>query len=166
MAKIDKLVNTGFKAFVKNNTPVNAAYKYNSDHPFKQGEHFLLNYPKLVYSRGHVVTPDGIQISSAEGKITFTWLPQKQSTYCQFTDLASFLVYNPEKERAVISQGKVNRYAQNFAMEIPADHLGDTVHYYISFASANGKLQGDSLYVGEKRWGNALYFAIYGRKKH
>jgi hypothetical protein len=34
-------------------------------------------------------------------------------------------------------------------MEIPADHLGDTVHCYISFASANGKLQGDSLYVGE-----------------
>ena len=96
-----------------------------------------------------MVTPEGAQITSAEGEVAFSWQPQKQSAYCQFSDLASFLIYNPAKEMAVISQGNVNRYAQNFTIDLPADYPGDVVHCYMSFAAANGKLQGDSLYVGE-----------------
>ena len=150
IARIDKLINIGFKAYVKRNTPANAAYTYNYDHAFiKHGDVFLLNYPKFVYSRGHVVTPEGAQITSAEGKVAFRWQPQKQSAYCQFSDLASFLIYNPAKEMAVISQGNVNRYAQTFTIDLPTDYPDDVVHCYMSFAAANGKLQGDSLYVGE-----------------
>jgi hypothetical protein len=150
LSTIDQLVNIGFKAFVKNNSPVNAAFAYNYDHAFvKEDGEYRINYPKLVYSRGHIVTPEGAQVSPDAGKITFSWLPQNQSAYCQYTDQASFLVYNPVKENVMILQGSVNRHAQSFVMEMPANYLGDTVHCYMSFASANGRLQGDSLYIGE-----------------
>lgn len=150
LSAIDVLVNIGFKAFVKNNSPVNAAFAYNYDHAFvKEEGQYRLNYPKIMYSRGHIVSPEGAQAIPAGGKVTFSWLPQNQSAYCQYTDQASFLVYNPVKERVMILRGPVNRYARSFEMEMPANYLGDAVHCYMSFASADGKLQGDSLYVGE-----------------
>lgn len=150
--RIDKLVNPGFKAYTKHNSPVNAAFKYNYDHAFvKQGETFLLNYPKLVYSRGHILAPEGAALSSAGSKITFSWQPQNQSAYCQFSDKASFLVFNAVKEKGfvIILQHTVNRYAGSFELEVPEDFAGHPVHCYMSFSSADGKKQGDSLYVGE-----------------
>jgi len=150
LSMIDSLVNPGFKAYVKNNSPVNAAFSYNYDHAFvKEGDAYRLNYPKLVYSRGHIVTPEGAQVVSAGGKITFSWEQQNQSAYCQYTDLASFMVYNPAKDDFLVLRGKANRRAQSFEMEMPVEHSGDTVHCYMSFASADGKLQGDSWYVAE-----------------
>ena len=150
LSAIDRLVNIGFKAFVKNNSPVNAAFAYNYDHAFvKEEGRYQINYPKVMYSRGHIVSPEGAQAIPAAGKVTFSWLPQNQSAYCQYTDRASFLVYNPVKEKVMILRDPVNRYAQSFEMEMPADYLGDTVHCYMSFAAADGKLQGDSLYVAQ-----------------
>ncbi|WP_316813345.1 DUF6266 family protein [Pedobacter heparinus] len=149
LKKIAPLVNVGFKTFVKQNTPVNEAFSYNYDRAFvKQGEEWLINYPEIIYSRGDVLSPEGVQVTSAEGKITFSWLPQKQSAYCQFTDQASFLVYNPAKKMRMILKVAVKRNALSFVMEMPVDFPGDAVHCYMSFASANGKMQGDSLYVG------------------
>lgn len=148
--KIDKLVNPGFKAFTKHNSPVNAAYKYNHKHAFvKDGETWQLNYPKIVYSRGHILAPEGVQVVSAEGKVTFSWPRQNQSAYCQYTDIGSFLVYNPVKKMAIILPAAVNRNVQSFEVQMPVNFPGDVVHCYLSFASANGKMQGDSLYVGE-----------------
>lgn len=149
--KIDKLVIPGFKAYTKHNSPVNAAFKYNYDRAFlKQGDTYLLNYPKLVYSRGHVLAPEEAAVTAAGNKITFSWLPQNQSAYCQFTDKASFLVFNPFKEKGFfILQHAINRYTGRFEMEVPEGFTGDGVHCYMSFSSADGKIQGDSVYVGE-----------------
>lgn len=150
LSMIDDLVNPGFKAFVKNNSPVNAAFSYNYDHAFvKEGGEYQINYPKILYSKGHIVTPQGAQVTSAGQKITFSWEPQNQSTYCRYTDLASFMVYNPAKDDFLVLQGTASRRAQSFEMEVAVEHIGDTVHCYMSFASADGKLQGDSWYVGE-----------------
>lgn len=148
LSNIDKLVNIGFKAAAKNNSPVNEAFSYNYDHAFvKDGDGLFLDYPKIIYSRGHIVTPESPQVESNAGNITFNWLPQNQSAYCQFTDLASFLVYNPTKETNVILLNTTNRYAQGYTIEMPPDHVGDTVHCYMNFASANGKKTGDSMYI-------------------
>lgn len=150
LSHIDQLVNIGFKRYVKHNSPVNEAFSYNYEHAFvKDGEQYLINYPKMVYSRGHMVTPEGAQIASTEGKITFSWLPQNQSAYCLYTDLASFLIYNPATKRSFIFMDKVNRYSKTYVTEILADSIGETVHCYMSFRSADGKLNGDSCYIGE-----------------
>ena len=147
---VDALVNPGFKAFVKNNSPVNAAFSYNYDHAFvKEGEEYRLDYPKLVYSRGHIATPEGAELSSAGGHITFSWHHQNQSAYCQYTDLASFMLYNPSKDDFLVFPATVSRRVQSFTLQMSPECEGDSVHCYMSFASANGKMQGDSLYVGE-----------------
>lgn len=148
MQEIDALVNTGFKRYTKNNSEVNAAVSYNYDHAFiGEGENIVLNYPDLVYIRGHMLTPESPEVACEAGSITFRWLPQNQSAYCQFTDRASFLIYNPAKQMSVIFQNVTNRYAQGHTLEMPVGFIGDTVHCYMNFNAADGKKNGDSTYV-------------------
>nr|WP_121271553.1 DUF6266 family protein [Pedobacter schmidteae] len=150
LSNIGELANIGFKKYVKGNSVANAAFKYNYQRAFvKNGDIDELQYSKLVYSRGRVVTPDEVHLTVTTGSITFSWLPQNQSAYCQFTDLASFLVYNTTKKLAVIAINAVSRYAHAYEIAIPVDYLGDRLHCYMNFDSANGKLTGDSMYVGE-----------------
>jgi hypothetical protein len=149
MQEIDVLVNTGFKYYIKNNSAVNVAVSYNYDHAFLiKGEDIVLNYPQLVYSRGHIVTPESPEVASDAGNITYRWLPQNQSAYCQFTDMASFLVYNAAKKTCVILQNATNRYAQGHTIEMPEGFVGDTLHCYMNFNSADGKKAGGSMYIG------------------
>lgn len=156
---IATLVNMGFKYAARGKRPLNAAYAYNYDHAFvEEDDHFVINYPKMVYSRGSVETPYGVQavlessLEESSGSevrsIRFSWSPQGQSAYCQYTDLGSFLVYNPVKMETITVLNAIDRYALSYAVKIPMDFEGDTVYCYMNFASANGKIMGDSAYVG------------------
>lgn len=148
--KIGQLVNPGFKQYAKRKSPVNTAFSYNYDHAFvKTGDNYLINYPKIVYSRGHIVVPSNARAVPATGQITFSWQRQNQSAYCQHTDLASLLVYNPVKHTYVQLPDITDRYTGEYTMLLPLDFSGDTVHCYMSFASADGKLAGNSVYVVE-----------------
>src|SRR5215217_437588 len=107
LSGITELLNLGFKKHTKNNSTANAAYTYNYPHAFlPQEESWVLNYPALVYSRGHVAGTQGVEITLVQNpdmrhEVVFKWALQAQSEYCQFTDRASFLVYSPTKQRAV-----------------------------------------------------------------
>lgn len=146
---ISSMVNPGFKAYAKKKSAVNAAYSYNSDHAFTEVEgQPVLDYPKIVCSRGQIATPYGLQISADTGVVRFSWHAQQQSQFCQFTDKASFLIYNPSKKRGLIQMNVIDRYALSFDMAVPADFSGDMVYCYICFATADGKRVGDSKYAG------------------
>lgn len=157
LSNIVPLVEPGFKRYAKVGSALNAAYSYNVEHAFvKQGEDWHINFPKMVYSRGHIDTPEGAEAVLVPGEeevgdagILFSWLLQKQTASCQFTDMASFLVYNASKNKAMIVSAAVNRYALSYLFRLPQDFGGDTVHCYMSFASADGKQTGDSVYLRE-----------------
>lgn len=163
LSTISELVNIGFKHYAKNKRPLNLAYSYNYKNAFvMEDDRYLLNYPQIMYSRGHTETPEGEQVvleSSlvvSEGssivseirRVKFTWSPQGQSVYCQYTDLGTFLVYNPAKEKAITVVKAIDRYALEYSVVLPLEFEGDLVHCYMSFASADGKVTGDSVYVG------------------
>lgn len=157
LSVISELVNIGFKHYAKNRKPLNVAYSYNYENAFVMEDgHYLLNYPKIMYSRGHIETPNGAHVvlegsspTSLARSVKFSWLPQDQSIYCQYTDLATFLVYNSAADKAVVVVNAIDRYSLEYTVELPLEFEGDMVHCYMSFASANGKLKGDSVYVGE-----------------
>ena len=147
---IDDLIKPGFKQYAKGEDPVNVASSFNYQHAFIKDEAGLrLNYAKLVYSRGYILGPESSGLLALPNKIEFNWLPQRQSKYCQYTDMATVMVYNPVKERFIKLKGVAERYAQGCLFDIPPHFAGDTVHCYISFASKDGKLQGNSTYLGE-----------------
>lgn len=147
---IDDLIKIGFKHYSKGKDPVNVATSYNYDHAFlTEGTELTLNYPELVYSRGYILPAESPGLRALPAQIEFNWLPQRQSAYCQHTDLATFLIYNPAKDRVYRKVAATDRYAQGYLFDISKAFAGDTVHCYMNFASKDGKLQGNSVYVGE-----------------
>ncbi|RZM18884.1 MAG: hypothetical protein EOO88_39580 [Pedobacter sp.] len=149
LSPVRMLVNPGFKAFVKKNSPANAAFSHNFDHAFvMNGDVPEINYPRIMFSRGQITTPNGLQVSSAAGFITFSWLNEPQSRYCQSTDKASFVIYHPAKGTFRILLDQVDRKALHFETAVSSGHQGESVHCWIVFASANGRVRGDSKYGG------------------
>jgi hypothetical protein len=150
LSQIDDLIKTGFKQYSKGKDPVNVAYSYNYNHAFIVNEAGIhLNYPAIKYSRGYIVEPESPTLLPLTDQVEFNWLPQRQSNYCQYTDLATFLVYNPAKEIAIRQVAATDRYEQGHLLTIPKNWADDTVHCYMNFSTKDGKLQGNSIYVGE-----------------
>jgi hypothetical protein len=149
LSNIDQLVKPGFKKYATSKTQVNAAYKFNFPHAFIFTEdHISLNLPEIMYSKGRIATPDDTELILTDNLIQFNWAAQPQNPSCQFSDRASFLLYNPEKEQSLQFIDVADRYDREYSVKIPIDFKGNTIHCYMSFASADGKLAGDSVYIG------------------
>lgn len=147
--KMKRFVEPGFKVYAKKKSARNAAYSYNFKHAFVEVEgQTVLNFPMLVLSRGNVARPDGLQVYRQANVLSFTWQPQRQSASCLFTDMASFLVYNPVKKRVMLRSRAVSRYDGSFSMVLSDNTAGDELHCYVVFSTADGKSTGTSKYVG------------------
>ncbi|MFA4868289.1 MAG: DUF6266 family protein [Pedobacter sp.] len=149
LSNIEELVKPGFKKYANSKTEINAAYKFNFPHAFLVTEDQIsLNLPEIMYSRGRIATPDDTELILTNNLIQFNWAQQSQNPSCQFSDRASFLLYNQEKEQSLQFIDVADRYDREYNVKIPIDFKGDTLHCYMSFASADGKLAGDSVYIG------------------
>ncbi|MES2454831.1 MAG: DUF6266 family protein [Bacteroidota bacterium] len=147
--KMKRFVEPGFKAYARKKSARNAAYSYNYAHAFVEVEgQTMINFPMLVLSRGNVAKPDGLKVDRQGNQLNFTWQSQRQSASCLFTDLASFLVYNPVKKRVTLRSRIVSRYEGIFSMVLTDNTAGDELHCYLSFSTADGKAVGNSKYIG------------------
>ncbi len=145
---ISELVNAGFKKLAKGGNPVNTAYSYNYGHAFIVNEvEIKLNLPQLVYSKGNVEGPESLQMVSQDGHITMNWLEQPQSLFCQGSDTANFLIYNETTGDSAYFLNYCDRSGLKASLDVSPD-IDQEVHCYMSFASADGKMQGNSIYLG------------------
>jgi len=149
LGQISPVIANGFKEYAQKSTTINAAYKYNYPNAFVQTpEGLVLDYSKLVYSRGKVSTPCAAKVTAVAGGLQFTWQNAVQNEFNLFADRATFVVYNVEKHIAVIKQNVALRKDIGYVFELPEDFAGDELHCYMSFNSANGKVVGDSVWCG------------------
>jgi len=149
--RISPLINAGFKAYKKNGSARNAAHSYNAGHAFITGEDgaLKLNYPKLVLSRGSVVAPLVRSVRKVNDQIIFEWLAQPQSQYCLSGDKASFLIVNEDQNGEVrLFMNQARRDSLSFAIDLDPKKASHTYHCYFCFSSAEGKITGNSIYVG------------------
>lgn len=154
LGSISPLIRTGFKTYAKKNSAVNAAFKFNYKHAFVlQGDNWALNFPALVYSRGHVSGPQGAKVlllnEPGTGYVLdFSWELQPQSEYCRFTDKVSVLAYSPSVQQSFFRISLAERSDQGCQLTLPADFDGQELHYYMNFSSDDGKQPGNSHYLG------------------
>lgn len=150
LSDVALLVEEGFKKFSKKRSALNSAYAFNAPHAYlMEGEETVLNYPELKYSRGPVDTPDCPTLNApAPDQITFKWMMQDESMYCRSSDLASFLLYEPVGRLEMTIKDGAKRSDREFTCAIGTAHLGKTLHCYMNFTDKDGKLTGDSVYVG------------------
>ncbi|MEJ2884767.1 DUF6266 family protein [Pedobacter sp. GR22-6] len=143
------LINLGFKAYAKGRSALNAAFSYNYPHAFLSTESGLaINYPKMVYSRGKINWVSITQLSRNGQELNLTWSPDVQSDYCQFSDLGTLLVYNADIGKGMAYPNAMKRKDLGYVAVLPKGFESATLHCYLDFCSADGKLRGNSKYLG------------------
>lgn len=152
LRKLKVVLMKGFGQYAKGRSAMNAAFSYNYPHAFVEVAGLLeLNYPLMVYSRGHVSPVSLLSMSLNSGVLELSWATEQESMYCRNTDLATVLVYNVDKEMCFMSEVEIRRGQLGCSVDLPASFTGK-LHCYLSFSSADGRLTGDSRYLGEL-WG-------------
>jgi hypothetical protein len=147
---ISGLIDIGFKSHEARQSAMNKAVRYNLQHAVSGvSPDYAIAYSKLVYSQGKCPLPGDTLIEGLVGeKVDYSWGITLPSKYGKQTDMATLMVYNPDKDRFVVLQNAGARAELGFTLQLPADFLGDTIHCYLSFVSLDGKLVSNSIYVG------------------
>ena len=148
LSNIQGLVAVGFKNMVKHNSAANAAHSYNYHHAFiTVGAKLELNYSKLIYSIGEVEGPESPLLEYENGILNLSWFDMLQSQYCQYSDKATVLVYEPSRQDSVVFDNICPRSDLHVLLDISC-FIGKEVHCYVCFNSADGKYKGNSVYLG------------------
>lgn len=147
---ISALVKIGYKSLAIRQTAFNVA----TSQLITEGitgiyPDLTIDYPKVLISKGNLTGAWGPAVTSAESKVNVTWQDNSASGTAKPTDKAILLVYNPEKSQYVFITEGVDRSALAGSMDVPADFVGDTVHVWIAFISADKKTVSTSLYISE-----------------
>jgi hypothetical protein len=151
MVGIAELIETGFSVHDSAESNMNAAVSYHLKNAVTGvAPNFTMDYEKVMFSRGRIkkAASPNVTIATA-GAIGFSWLAGNPSKYNKATDLATVMVYNPSKEEFVTLQAAAPRSALAYNLLVPGDFSGDEVQVYIGFTSSDGKVAGDSTYLGE-----------------
>jgi hypothetical protein len=148
---LNVLIKSGFHAYLKNGTAMNAAVSYNFSKIIKtDAGGFDIVYSLILFSRGtRVLEPRLPEVQSLTGGIIeITWQGGSVDKGCSLeTDYASFLLINPLKEEFKPLPHAVQRLAETFSIELPSDFAGDPMHCYMSFESLKGDVS-NSVYLG------------------
>lgn len=147
---ISALINIGYKNLAVRQTPFNVATaQLLSDGITGVYPDLMIDYPKVLISKGNLTGAWGPAITSEASKVNITWQDNTASGTAKPTDKAMLLVYNPVKSQYVFTMAGENRGLLADSMDLPADFLGDTVHAWITFISADKKTVSTSLYISE-----------------
>lgn len=152
LAWMASAVKVGFKDTPKPTSPMNAAVRYNLDNTIT-GDYpnYTVDYSKLKYSLGkRLNAATGFSALATDvAELIFAWEPEYlHSTTQKPSDMATFIVINPIKNKYVVIQDVVPRSALTYTLSIPAEYSEDSVHCYMSFVSADKKLVSDNVYAG------------------
>lgn len=148
---ITPLIRVGFEnEREERQSAFNAAFTYNYRNALTGAyPAFVMDYPNVMYSKGRLSGPAAPEVEAAvAAELTFSWLGTIKNGVGAATDKATFVVYNPAKDEFEMMVGIVPRSALTYTMNLPADYSGDTVHAYMSFVAADGKMASNSKYLG------------------
>lgn len=153
LARLKKVIITGFKnETAAGQSAMNIAVSYNLNNAITGiSPDYTIDFPKLLLSKGNLPLPLLITATPEVGaKVNFEW----QANYAgsdngSDDDKATFIVYNETASQFIILTGVIERAELQYSMQLPPPFVGDTVHCYLCFVSANGKEVTNSKYVKE-----------------
>ena len=146
---IGALLNLGYKSQAVNQTGYNAASaQVMKDAIIGEYPDLAIDYPKVQVSYGNLVGAWSTVLSSPASAITFSWMENSTSGNAKPTDQVILLVYNPEKAIFVYTTAGADRSTLADTIAVPPTFVGDTVHAWIAFVSADKKIIATSVYAG------------------
>jgi len=147
---ISALINIGYKSLAIRQTAFNVATsQLLAEAITGVYPDLTIDYPKVLISKGNLTGAWGPAATSAASKVNVTWQDNSVSGTAKATDKAMLLVYNPDKSQYVFTTGGDDRSSLADSLDVPADFVGDTVHVWMAFISADKKAVSTSLYISE-----------------
>lgn len=146
-------INLGYQHPASNLSPMNAAVKYHLENAVT-GVYpdFKIDYTRVLLSKGRSAMENSANATVLPGSkfIDIKWdNPLFESKQTLPTDVAQIVLYVPSVQRyRVFNEGTV-RSAKGLKMEVSSAFVGQKVHCWLFFASADQKLVSECNYIGE-----------------
>lgn len=150
LSSMSELIETGYRA-AGSNSPMNEAVAYHLKNAvIGVAPNYTLDYTKLRFSTGKLSLPSTFSVdTTAPAKVDFNWsLDGTDHKYKDGTDVINVVAYNPTKSQFVTLMAAAPRSAGTYALPLPLEFVGDSVHCLFSFSSTKKKnLHSKSVYV-------------------
>ena len=147
---ISALVNVGYKSLAVKKSGFNVATaQVITEAITGVYPDLLIDYSKVLISKGNLTTPWNPEASSINGILTVNWEDNSSSGTAKPTDKAVLLVYNPVQSQYVFALDGDARSLGSDSLVLPTNFVDDTVHVWMAFYAADKKTISTSLYVGE-----------------
>ena len=143
-------IKIGYKAFATKKTEFNAAMSYVLNNAVGGvAPNFLIDYSLALLSRGGLSSALNASTDlTTPGEVTFNWDDNSTEGNANATDKSMVLVYNPDKKESIYILDGSDRNVGSQTLVIPNTYAGDTVQFFISFVSQDGKTVSNSVYLG------------------
>ncbi len=142
-------LRTGYKLYTHKQTAINAAMSHVIANAIDGAyPDYLLDFTKVLVSRGALTPPANGRVVPEIGFIAFTWDDNSGTGSAKPTDKALAVVYNPSRGEAIYDTAGSERMAGSHQIPVPADWTGDAVEIYLGFISEDGKEVSNSVHLG------------------
>lgn len=147
---IKEFIRIGFRFKAKNMSQFNYATSF----LFRNA--LIGAYPDFSIDYSIVLLSKGILAKAIEPKITltsdhgieFTWQVNPWESNCNRDDKAMVIIYNIEKQEAVVITNGNSRESMDQLVRLPATYSGAEVVCYLAFQDYYGKMVSDSQFLG------------------
>jgi hypothetical protein len=145
------IINIGFKSFTGGKTPINEVFSLISKQALiVNGNQVSIDYKSVVLSKGELLPSIVVEIVTLiESLLHMKWRNFNPSIYNSGNDKATFVIYNPSKERFALFAGIADRDAEEADLKLPTDFSGDNVHCWMQYVDVVGIMVSTSTYLGE-----------------
>lgn len=143
-------IKVGFKNFANGMTEFNYAMSYILANAVTgDGLSASVDYTNALVSKGNLNGAANPAVSGiSSGIATITWTDNSGGSNALATDKAMILIYNPVKKSSVYITSGADRNIGTQELPVPDSFIGDEVHVYFSFISADNRLVSNSMYLG------------------
>lgn len=144
------LIWIGFQIFKGTKTPMNGCVSFVMKEAVTgDGEQSNINFPKVVFSRGELFISLIREFTAiADALLHIKWENGSASAFNSADDKATFIVYNPVKEKFVSFEGVARRADLEKTLQLPANFKNDIVHCWMHYVNAAGDAVSTSFYLG------------------
>jgi len=144
------LIWIGFQGFKGSKTPMNGCVSFVMKEAITgEGRQSNIDFPKVVFSRGELFISLIREFTSiADTPLYIKWENGPASAFNNADDKATFIVYNPVKEKFVTFEGVARRADLEKTLQFPANFKNDTVHCWIHYVNVAGDAVSTSIYLG------------------
>ncbi|MGY4383018.1 hypothetical protein ACVWYN_000037 [Pedobacter sp. UYP24] len=148
---LKSLIKIGFQLLSPGKTAMNEAFALNYKEALTVVDgKGVINYDKAVFSRGELLVSLVLEfLTLLDSILHIKWDNALASSFNKENDQATFVVYNPAKEKFVTFNNVANRADKEVALQLPSNFTNDTVHCWMFYANEQGDKVSTSAYIGE-----------------